>query len=112
MPWIPSQLILDLYTINFHLTSFIHWPTLDSMWSLLDSLTLARGAERTEKNRKDETKATGGGRKRRRKTETGKERDRQVTQSFGSANECTAAGGGSSTGSCPHNRQGLAGCSN
>ncbi|KAF3833919.1 hypothetical protein F7725_025123 [Dissostichus mawsoni] len=32
------------------------------------------------------------------------------SQSLGSANECTAAGGGSSTGSCPHNRQGLAGC--
>jgi len=75
VPWIPSQLISDLSTINFRLTSFIHWPTLDSMWGFLDPLTPARGRERTEKNRKDETKAMGGGRKRRRKTEMEKESD-------------------------------------
>lgn len=43
VPWIPSQLISDLSTINFHLTSYIHWPTLDSTQSFLDSLTPGRG---------------------------------------------------------------------
>lgn len=43
VPWIPSQLISDLSTINFHLTSFIHWPTLDSAQGFLDSLTPGRG---------------------------------------------------------------------
>lgn len=46
------------------------------------------------------------------KEEEEEEERRRATPSLGSANECMAAGGGSSAGSCPRNRRGLAGCSN
>lgn len=93
-----------LRPISIQLTSFIQWPNLDRMLGVLDSLTPPKRRKMMEGYQKGLNKAKRLDRKKGEKKDSDEEGGRRrITQSLGSANECTAAGGGSSTGSYPHN---------